>query len=103
MAGRPQLLAVPIEVIRRLFNEGKYWNRVQSGELTEKLLHDGHPSPPRSAEPLCTRSQVIAYLDAKGHRVAIVHQYLRTDGRLGASGKPDPKKLLHQGVLYTVR
>ncbi len=35
--------------------------------------------------------------------VARVHQYLRLDGRLGASGLPDPKRILENGVLYRLR
>jgi hypothetical protein len=90
--------------IRELFNSGGYAQKVQDGELSTKNLRDGHPSPASSGEPPCTRSQIIAYLDHKGRRrVAIVHQYLRRDGKLGASGKPDPKKLFHDAVLHVVR
>jgi hypothetical protein len=30
----------------------------------------------------------------------MVHQYLRPDGTLGASGLPDPKLVVHEGVVY---
>lgn len=86
--------------LRRLFNDGGYWNRAKSGKLTEKLYREGHPSPSKSGEPPCTRSQILAYFDENGRQVAIVHQYLRKDGSLGASGRPDPKKLFHDDVLY---
>lgn len=39
------------------------------------------------------------YLDADGNQIALVHQYLRRDGTLGASGLPDPKWLLHEGEV----
>ncbi len=52
-----------------------------------------------AGEPVCTRSQLVTYFDADGERVAIVHQYLRQDGTLGASGLPDPKWLLHGGEV----
>jgi hypothetical protein len=29
-----------------------------------------------------------------------VHQYLRPDGTLGLSGRPDPKLVLYEGVVY---
>ena len=61
------------------------------------MKRDKHPSPPRADEPICTRSQIIAYLDAEGRRVAVVHQFVRQDGSIGASGRPDPKMLLHEG------
>jgi hypothetical protein len=41
-------------------------------------------------------------MDAKGHKVAVVHQYVRRDGSLGGSGNPDPKMLLEAGNLYRV-
>jgi hypothetical protein len=44
----------------------------------------------------------MAYDDASGVMVAVVHQYLRPDGSLGASGLPDPKRLLVNGILYIV-
>lgn len=73
---------------------------MKSGELFEVIYRDGHPSPRVSGEPPCTRSQMIAYLDAEGRQVAVVHQYLRKDGRIGGSGRPDPKKLFYKGDIY---
>lgn len=99
----PPIRKVPPTELRNLFNTGGYWARVQAGEFAEKLLREGHPSPVASREPPCTRSQILAYLDASGRKVAIVHQYVRKDGTIGGSGKPDPKKLFHEGVLYVVR
>jgi len=104
MARKPiQLVPVTAQEIRKLFNEGGYWAKIDSGELSEKPVREGHPSPANSGEPFCTRSQIVAYLDRNGRQVALVHQYVRKDGSIGASGKPDPKKLFHQGMLYVVR
>jgi hypothetical protein len=104
MARRPiQLVTVSPFEIRTMFNEGDYVRRVVSGDLSEKLFREGHPSPEKSGEPFCTRSQIVAYLDKNGRQVALVHQYVRKDGSIGASGKPDPKKLFHQGTLYVVQ
>ena len=91
-------LRVSPEEIRRLFNENSYWERARKGEFTTVLLRGHHRSPP--GEPFCTHSQMISYRDQSGREVALVHQYLRPDGSLGASGQPDPKRLLHMGVLY---
>jgi hypothetical protein len=102
MARKPiQLVTAP--EIRKMFNEGGYLAKIASGDLSEKLFREGHPSPAQSGEPYCTRSQIVAYLDENGRQVALVHQYVRKDGTIGASGKPDPKKLFHQGRLYAVR
>jgi hypothetical protein len=52
--------------------------------------------------PPCTLSQVVAYRGPRGRTIAVVHQYRLADGRLGASGKPDPKFLVEDGVVYQV-
>jgi hypothetical protein len=44
----------------------------------------------------------VAYIDQNGREVALVHQYVRSDGSLGASGMPDPKRLFENGVLYVI-
>ena len=56
---------------------------------------------PLLSEPVGTRSQMVAYFDDV-RKVALVHRYLRPDGTDGASGMPDPKELLDDGVLYFV-
>ena len=86
--------------LRQMFNQGRYWERVQSGQLKSKIMTDKHPSSNRAKEPICTRSQYIIYVNSQGQKVAGVHQYLRPDGKLGASGRPDPKELFQEGVLY---
>ena len=86
--------------MRQRFNDGRYWERVQAGELATVLLEDRHPSVMAANEPICTRSQMISYRDQNENEVARVHQYLRPDGNIGASGKPDPKRLSQDGVLY---
>jgi hypothetical protein len=65
-------------------------------------VSEGSPSP-RMGQPVGTRSQLVEYWDAQQGRlvkVALAHRYLLADGSLGASGKPDPKQVLHQGMLY---
>jgi hypothetical protein len=103
MAAKIPRFVVSAQELREMFNTGRFWERLKQGELIEKLDREGHPSPKFSGEPPCTRSQIIAYLDSSGHRVAVVHQYLKKDGTLGGSGKPDPKKVFYQGKLYVVR
>lgn len=100
MTTRPPFKRVTKDEIRQLFNDGEYWSQAKSGRLIEKLFWQGHPSPQRSGEPPCTRSQIVSYFDSTGREIARVHQYLRKDGTLGGSGRPDPKKLFHNGVLY---
>src|SRR3712207_4391472 len=88
--------------LRRRFNVGNYVRRVATEELLAEVRRDGHPNSEHSGEPFCTRRQILAYFGAEGQRVAIVHQDPRLDGALGASGQPDPKMLVEQGVEYRV-
>ena len=75
-------------------------DRAKSGELATVLLDDRHPSLTAANEPFCTRSQMVSYRQSDGTEIARVHQYLRMDGTIGASGSPDPKRLYEGGILY---
>jgi hypothetical protein len=86
--------------MQRLFNEGGFWERAKSGELTMVTLEHRHPALTAANEPFCTHSQMISYRDSNDNEMARVHQYLRPDGTIGASGKPDPKRLFCDGELY---
>jgi hypothetical protein len=84
--------------MRCKFNRGRYWQRLRKGELTAKMLRDRHPAPPSSGQPHCTRSQMLSYLDSNNQEVARVHQYVLPNNTV--KGKPDPKRLFYDGVLY---
>jgi hypothetical protein len=86
--------------LRKLFNDARIAEKVGTGEFTLEVLADAHPTPPLADEPICTQSQLLAYRDSDGKKIAEAHQYLRTDNTIGASGKPDPKEVMHNGVLY---
>ncbi|OFW09537.1 MAG: hypothetical protein A3G20_02975 [Acidobacteria bacterium RIFCSPLOWO2_12_FULL_59_11] len=86
--------------MQKMFNDGSYWERSQRGDLSVVTLEDRHPALTVANEPHCTRSQMISYRDQNKNEVARVHQYLRPDGNIGASGKPDPKRLFQDGILY---
>ena len=98
---RPPTVVVTAAELRQMFADHDFLGRLQRGELTQHLIRDREPKPPPHGMPEGTRSQIIAYRQA-GTQVAIVHQYLRPDGTLGASGLPDPKRLLVNGLLYIV-
>jgi len=95
----PKRIYVPAETLRKLFNDNGYCELAKRGRFHEKLYYEALPDK-NSGEPPGTSSQIVAYLDSQGRQVVIVHQYLRKDGNLGGSGKPDPKKLFHEGVIY---
>jgi hypothetical protein len=86
--------------MQKMFNEGGFWEKTKTGELTTVILEQRHPALTAANEPHCTYSQMVSYRDSANNEVARVHQYLRPDGAIGASGKPDPKRLLADGTLY---
>lgn len=98
---RPPEKLVPARTIQTKFNEGRYYERTLLGEFRTQVLKSRVPKHLHPGEPPGTLSQIVAYYGPQG-RVAIVHQYLRPDGSLGASGRPDPKQLLLEGTLLIV-
>src|SRR5881628_1482306 len=60
--------------MRRRFNDGRYWERLQAGELRAEEWDSRHPSLPAANEPHCTRSLMLSYFDQNGIDVARVHQ-----------------------------
>jgi hypothetical protein len=85
-----------------MFRDASIEGRIDSGELRPELLREGHPSPTTSGEPRCTRSQILSFYDYNNTEIARCHQYKRPDGRIGASGRPDPKRVfIRDTVFYT--
>jgi hypothetical protein len=91
---------VPPRVIRKIFNDNGYLELVKSGAWTARIDQSEPIRRPFPGHPRGTRSQIVHYLNERGHVMAIVHQYRKPDGSIGGKGKPDPKFLVHKGVLY---
>jgi hypothetical protein len=89
--------------IRKAFNDGQFWERAQSGNLIAHTLKSNHLKQPRDKGPFCTRSEIVIYYTSDRTPVAWVHQYLRPNGTLGGSGRPDPKRLVIEGRIIAVR
>ena len=100
MAKPREIKRVTEKELREMFNQGGYLEKVARGELVAKVIADNHPSRPLAREPFCTRSQIIAYCEPSGKHIVKVHQYLRTDGSIGASGRPDPKRLRQGDIVF---
>ena len=94
---------VTASIIRKYFNDGQFYQRSLKGEFNTMMKRDSHPDPPPNNEPYCTRSQIIYYYDQTGNPFAVVHQYTRPDGTLGASGLPDPKRLILEDRIISVK
>jgi hypothetical protein len=74
---------------------------IANGQLVPKVIRDGCPTNLSAVgEPAGTRSQFIRYSNNAGQWVVEVHQYLRPDGTIGASGRPDPKRLRIRNTVY---
>ncbi len=89
-------------MVRHHFNTTDLAGQVERGELMAGLWKDRHLRRPRN-EPPCTRSQMLIYWTEHREPVALVHQYVRPDGSLGASGQPDPKRIVVGEIVYATK
>jgi len=85
--------------MREMFNEAGFYERTKTSEIEAKITRNKHPNWIAAWLPFCTYSQEVSYRH-NGQEVARVHQYLKPDGMLGASGLPDPKRLQIGDVKY---
>jgi hypothetical protein len=81
------------------FNDGGYWEKVKSGTLSEVVL-ESCISKLLQSETVEIISEMVSYRDHENNEIARVHQFRRPDGSIAASGRPDPKRLLENGILY---
>lgn len=86
--------------MRERFNNAHIHEKSISGELSVVVIENRHPALPLAKEPHCTRSEMISYRDSQNFEIARAHRYLRSDGSIGLSGLPDPKRLILEGIMY---
>jgi hypothetical protein len=84
-----QIVYVGAGTLRQRFNALDYYGQVQRGELVPVIIAD-HPAREDLGFPSGTRTQRVIYMRGQA-QIALVHQYLLPDGKVGASGLPDPK------------
>lgn len=84
--------------LRHLFNT-LYWPRIETGEVRIIVVKDRHLGSFKN-EPQCTRSQYVEFRDSAQTVIGGAHRYLRPDGKLGGSGRPDPKWLLIDNQIF---
>lgn len=98
MESKPPVIRIPCAELRRKFNrnEGGYPGRIES--LRRVCTYDELASP-NSKQVAGTRSKVYKYFDGDAP-VMVLHCFELPSGKLGASGKMDPKRLLVNGVIY---
>src|SRR5262245_43653793 len=85
--------------LRTMFQEDRIEARAAAGELAV-AVRKSHAARAQLNMAPGTLSQLIAYVDSNGNDVAIAHRYLKPDGTLAASGRPDPKVLRRGDTLY---
>ena len=99
-APAPQFVGVSANELRARFES--IHARAQRGELIVVVLDPADkPAPGNAGQMPGTLTQMISYRESEcGNELARAHQYLKPDGTLGGSGKPDPKLVLEGGILY---
>jgi len=85
-----------------LFNEGRFYERVLEEGLTAVVKAERPATIESPNIPAGSKSQEVFYYDKDGNEVARVHQFVKPDGTIGASGKPDPKRLCIGGITYRI-
>ena len=92
---------IPAPLIRQMFNESQYPQMILDGRLIPELLRDSPlKNPRRCGEPPGSRGQLIRYRNKSGQWLVEIFQYLRPDGTIGASGRPDPKRLRIGNTIF---
>lgn len=90
--------------LRQLFNESQYPELIRKKQLKREVVRSRRlkaPDRQKKSLPRGTKSEIIIYRDPADKELYVkVHRYVRLFGILGASGKPDPKAILLDGVMY---
>ena len=96
MPNRPSKRLVHTYTLLQLFKDLGYERAILEKRARAGTPYKDIPGP--NHEPPGTRSQSVPYF-LMGVKIAVCHQYLRSDGSFGASGLPDPKLLEYQGYV----
>jgi hypothetical protein len=94
---------VDAQLLRLFFNTIDVVGQVAAQTLRAVVIRDKEVPLERCIAygfPTGTRSQLVSYRSGS-EELAKAHRYVFPDGRLGGSGKPDPKLIVCCGVtLY---
>lgn len=91
------MVEIDVQRMQELFEELGLLDPETHG-YTWEIVAKRDPAPAAPADAVS--SELVAYYDSEGKPVAEAHQYTRLDGTLTASGKPDPKRIWHNGNRY---
>jgi hypothetical protein len=84
--------------LRRMFAQGRFEARAETGELACIETY-GRPPSPRFRQPANVTSKEYTFYDG-GTPVARAHCYEYPDGARAASGKLDPTMVMRGGTMY---
>ena len=99
----PQIVNVSAVRIREIFNTSQHATSIENGEYLEVFVRDDvlqDETARKKNLPLGTRSQYLRYFNLRRQWMVEIHRYLQPDGTLGASGRPDPKRVNMGDVIY---
>jgi hypothetical protein len=99
----PPTQYVTCDEIRRVFAEGRYFQRFQAGEFDFEVKDLGPPLRREGEQlPRGCREQIVRYFERDtGRTVALVHQRAGDDyGNPAPRTWADPKYVFHGGVRY---
>lgn len=104
MSDGPPVKWIPKSEIRAIFNEMRLYERMLLGEFIVVPARDPIAVHYDFLEPGST-SQVDDYFTrtddgTRSIHLATVHYYMQPSGKMGASGKPDPTYVFHDGIIY---
>src|SRR5690349_1234058 len=98
----PRSVYVTKKQIRDAFNAQGFAEKIRKGQVSVRV-ESTHPAPAHlSFWRPGTESRLLLYIGSNGAKLAQVHEYRLPDGRIGASGSPDPKRLLVGDELWIV-
>jgi len=86
------------KALQRKFNDNEGGYPAQIHSLRRVCTYD-EPANFKSHQEPGTRSVLYKYFDG-AQPVMWLHCFIRSDGKLGASGKMDPKRLFVNGVYF---
>lgn len=73
---------------------------MDDGELVIHAIKQ-NPVSWRSGQPPGSVSQTITVVNPETEeKILVMHQYVLPNGKIGGSGKPEPKMLCEGGVIY---
>lgn len=99
MQRKPQniIRRVSVEELRRLFNEGRYTERVAAGELTMAVKCGADAPTEIQGWIPDTKSEEVRIYDRDNNLLVRGHRYMRPGGIIAASGLIDPKRMFING------